>query len=353
MVLSGGSPTFGVGLFTGQHPGAGPPLYRQALTLAQATEDAGLAAFWVSEHHGLADGYLPSPLPLLAAVAAVTDTVALGAGLVVAPLHHPVRLAEDSAVVDQISEGRLLLGLGLGYAAHEYRTFDVSPAGRGARLEDLVSFLRTAWRGEPFDWDGPALTGHDLRVTPKPVQDGGIPVWLGGYASASVRRAGRVADGYLAGRGDPHVLEHATTQLRTVRSPHDPSFTVAVNLTVALSGTPDEDRRVREGLQHQRDVYDRIQHGREVYGGLVPAADLSLNERDRPGPGDAYLHAAGDADEVAEQVVTALKPLQSWARVHVVLRALVPETDLDAQQRRIHRLGAEVVPRVRAGLPAG
>jgi len=108
--------TFGLGLYTGQRASASTrPRYRDAIALARAAEEAGFDAFWVSEHHGMDDGYLPSPLALLAAIAAVTERITLGTGLVIAPLHHPLRIAEDAAVVDQVSGGRLVLGLGIGY----------------------------------------------------------------------------------------------------------------------------------------------------------------------------------------------------------------------------------------------
>lgn len=341
---SAGQVTFGMGLFTGQHPNGGPPLYRQALDLARATEAAGIDVFWVSEHHGLPDGYLPAPLTLLAGVASVTERLRLGAGLLVAPLYHPVRLAEEAAVLDQLSDGRLLLGLGWGYAAHEYATFGVPASGRGARLTDLVSFLRTAWRGEPFDWDGPAYHGRRVLVSPRPVRGPAFPLWLGGYAAAAVHRAGRIADGYLVGRGDRNVLTQTLAELATVRKPQDGSFTVGVNLLVSLNGTPAETDRARAGFHHQQLVYEQIQRGRDVFAGRVGPATPGRLDVGR------YFQAAGDVDEVVAQVTAALTPLREWASVHVVLRALFPETDLASQLRRIRRLGEQVIPQVRAAL---
>src|SRR5690606_41834488 len=104
--------SFGVGLYTGQR-NAGAH-YRDAVPLAVAAEEAGFDAFWVSEHHGLPDGYLPSPLTLLAALAPATSRIALGTGVLLAPLHHPLRIAADAGAVHQLSGGRLLLAPGIG-----------------------------------------------------------------------------------------------------------------------------------------------------------------------------------------------------------------------------------------------
>jgi alkanesulfonate monooxygenase SsuD/methylene tetrahydromethanopterin reductase-like flavin-dependent oxidoreductase (luciferase family) len=340
--------TFGLGLFTGQHPTGGPPLYRQALDLARAAEDAGFDTFWTSEHHGLADGYLPSPLTLLAAVAARTSRIRLASGLATAPLYHPVRLAEDAAVVDQISEGRLTLGLGLGYSQQEYETFGVPTSSRGARLSDLLRFLRTAWAGEEFDWSGPCFQGRGLRVTPRPAQRGGVPLWLGGYAPAAVRRAGELADGYLIGRGDPGIVSTTAQLLEEVRPSADPGFTVGVNLLVALTGTPHDDIAFRAGFAHQQRVYEQIQRGREVFAGHVdtPHDGESLDV-------DRYLHAVGDAEEVARQVIEALAPLHHRANLHVVIRALAPQVDLAGQVSRVQRLGADLLPILRTHLGSG
>src|SRR6266540_3825794 len=104
----------GVGLFTGQIPmGSGRTFareYRETLDLVRLAESMGFDSAWVSEHHGASDGYLPSLLPMLAALAASTERMQLGTGVVLAPLHDPLRLAEDAAVVDQLSGGRMADG---------------------------------------------------------------------------------------------------------------------------------------------------------------------------------------------------------------------------------------------------
>jgi alkanesulfonate monooxygenase SsuD/methylene tetrahydromethanopterin reductase-like flavin-dependent oxidoreductase (luciferase family) len=351
-VLSASAPlppeplTIGVGLYTGQQPpGQRRGLYSDAIDLAQAAEDAGFDAFWVSEHHGLRDGYLPAPLLLLAAVAARTRHIALGSGVVLAPLSHPLRLAEDAAVVDQLSNGRLILGLGLGYAEHEYQDFHVDRTRRGAALTDLIAFLRTAWNGAPFDWAGPCYRGTGLRVSPAPPRADGIPIWLGGYAEAALRRAGTIGDGYLLGRADPGIVHDVDAVLRDVRDPADPSFTLALNVLTITTDEPADEASARAGLAYQQTAYQRIQTGGIAHAGRIadPVAEVS------PATVQRYLQAYGSRREVAQQVRAILSTVPGWSRVHVVLRILFPETDIGVQVDRLAGIGRDVLPVLRAG----
>src|SRR6187397_1080481 len=119
----------GIGLFTGQIPSDSPRTfaeeYRDTLEIVRRAEALGFDSAWVSEHHGTSDGYLPSLLTMLAGFAAATDRIRLGTGVVLTPLHDPLRLAEDAAVVDQLSGGRLTLGLGIAWRPEEFRMFGV------------------------------------------------------------------------------------------------------------------------------------------------------------------------------------------------------------------------------------
>src|SRR5438034_2189947 len=126
----------GIGLFTGQVPPGSDRTfaqeYREVVDLVRLAETLGFDSAWVSEHHGAGDGYLPSLLPMLAAFAEATDRLKLGTGVLLAPFHDPLRLAEDAAVVDQLSGGRLILGLGLGWREEEFRMF-------GQRISERVT----------------------------------------------------------------------------------------------------------------------------------------------------------------------------------------------------------------------
>src|SRR6266516_4491853 len=195
----------GIGLFTGQvPPGTNRTFhreYREVLEMARLAETLGFDSAWVSEHHGAGDGYLPSLLPMLAAMAEATERMQLGTGVMLTPFHDPLRLAEDAAVVDQLSGGRLILGLGLGWREEEFRMFAQPVGERVKRTIDTVEVLRRAWTGERFSYQGPMYSYDRIKVTPPPVQQPGVPIYLGGFTDQAVRRAGRLGDGYIRSRG--------------------------------------------------------------------------------------------------------------------------------------------------------
>jgi alkanesulfonate monooxygenase SsuD/methylene tetrahydromethanopterin reductase-like flavin-dependent oxidoreductase (luciferase family) len=166
--------------------------YAAALDMAEWADRRGCLAVSLSEHHGSDDGYLPSPFTMAAAVAARTSTTIIAINAAIAPFHDPLRLAEDIAVVDRISRGRLRVTLAGGYAPHEFEMFGVDPAERPARMREVVDVLRQAWTGEPFEH-----RGRTVRVQPTPAQPGGPSIVLGGSSEAAARRAARIADGFI------------------------------------------------------------------------------------------------------------------------------------------------------------
>lgn len=152
----------------------------------------GFGSVTLSEHHGSADGYLPSPIVFGAAVAARTSRLFINLGALIVPLHDPLRLAEDLAVLDLLSGGRLIITIGAGYVESEFEMFGKELRERGRAVERTVEILKAAWTGEPFELDG-----RTVRVTPRPYQDPRPTIFLGGQSRAAARRAARIADGYL------------------------------------------------------------------------------------------------------------------------------------------------------------
>jgi alkanesulfonate monooxygenase SsuD/methylene tetrahydromethanopterin reductase-like flavin-dependent oxidoreductase (luciferase family) len=176
-------------------------LYGAKLDQIRLAESLGFDDIWVGEHHFVEDGWLPSPLTVAAAIAATTTRVTIGTYATLAALYHPIRLAEDCAVVDNISGGRFLLGAALGYRAKEFEVLGVPYRQRGSRLEETLGILRRCWTEEVFSHSGRHYTFEDVRCYPKPTQRP-IPIWVGAaVADSSVERAARLGDGWL--NGDP------------------------------------------------------------------------------------------------------------------------------------------------------
>ena len=164
-------------------------------------EELGFDSIWITEHHFVEDGYCPSPISVLAAIAARTRRVQLSTDILLLPLYHAVRLAEDVATINLISNGRMMLGLGMGYRDEEFAAFGTSRQERVGRTEEGIDVLRGAWGPEPFSYAGRYYQLHDVNVTPKPVQQPHPPLWLAAMSAPAARRAARY-DLHLLPQGD-------------------------------------------------------------------------------------------------------------------------------------------------------
>lgn len=185
-----------------------PQLYRELLDQASYAEELGFDSIWLSEHHFTDEGYLPSMPAVLGALSERTSQVRLGTAVLLAPLHHPLKLAEDLAVVDQLCGGRLDVGLAPGYRPKEFSVLDVPKRERGARTDETVELLRLAWKGETFSYSGRHFQFSDVVVTPPPAQQPGPPIWIGGSSVASARRAARYGLAFMPDSGaGPEVYE--------------------------------------------------------------------------------------------------------------------------------------------------
>jgi probable F420-dependent oxidoreductase len=169
----------------------------ETIAEAQLAEASGFDSCFFGEHHQDKDGFLPSPLIVCTAVAARTTKLTVGTSVILLPLHHPVRIAEDVVTLDLVSKGRVILGVGIGYQPADFRAFSVPMEHRAALFEEGIEILRRCWSGEPFSFHGKHYSLDDVRVTPKPFQRGGPPLWIGASIDGAARRAGRIADGFV------------------------------------------------------------------------------------------------------------------------------------------------------------
>lgn len=175
-------------------------IYARALEQAAYVESHGHAALIVSEHHVSADGYLPSPIPVAAAMAAATSTIPISVAALLLNLYDPLRVAEDIAVLDNLSGGRVNYTIGLGYREVEYEMFGASWRTRGADIEAKVRVLQRAWEGEPFEYEG-----RKVQVRPTPYSD---PIlFYGGGSVAAAQRAARLGLHFQPQTGGDDIAE--------------------------------------------------------------------------------------------------------------------------------------------------
>lgn len=167
-------------------------VYDSGLEQILAAEALGYHSVWLAEHHFNDYGICPAP-PLLAAfVAARTTTVRLGMGVTLMPLHHPVDVAEQLAVLDVLSGGRLDVGVGRGGTLQDYQTFQSDRADSRVRVEEGIALMRQCWRGQPFDFKGRFHSAERLHVRPRPTQRPHPPLLMATNSEDSVRSAGRL-----------------------------------------------------------------------------------------------------------------------------------------------------------------
>ena len=176
-------------------------LYRAALDMAEYADARGMTGISLSEHHAVDDGFLPSPLVFAAALAGRTKNVRITISALLATLYDPVKLAEDLAVLDLASRGRVSTTLGMGYRPEEYASFGKDFTARGKLLDECIELLLRAWSGEPFEW-----RGRRVRVTPRSHTQPHPPINAGGQSLAGARRAARYGLPYQPASNDREMI---------------------------------------------------------------------------------------------------------------------------------------------------
>ena len=339
----------GIGLFTGQIPPGSDRTfeqeYREVLDLVRLAETLGFDSAWVSEHHGSSDGYLPSLLPMLAAFAAATDRIDLGTGVMLTPFHDPIRLAEDAAVVDQVSGGRLILGLGLGWRDEEFRMFGQPVEERVKRTVDTVEVLRRAWTGERFSFDGKIYSYDHVKVTPTPARQPGPPIYLGGFTEQAVKRAGRLGDGYIRSRGGVADGKGALTQAEAGardagKNASALGFAQLQNAFVWADG--DAWEVAKAGANHQIATYAAWREGHDTpEHDSLEVPDTTAIARE--------LTPAGSPAEIALALRPWVDAFGDREEFHLIVRLHYPGMDFETASRAVELFGEEVLPALKGG----
>lgn len=224
----------------------GKPDPRLAIATAQRAEELGYDSVWAGERLLLSQRL--EPLLVLASISGRTERVRLGTSVLIAPLRHPVLLANQISALDLTSNGRLILGLGVGAERikPEYESVGVPFRERGRRLDESITVLKRVWTEEEVTFEGKYYKLNNVRMRLRPKQRGGPPIWLGGMTQRLLGRAGRFADGWMPIEVPPAEYSDSFKQLSTfaLSSGRDPSkIEHALYITLNMRKDPAESKR--------------------------------------------------------------------------------------------------------------
>lgn len=317
--------------------------WQRSFEICEAAERLGYD-FGTLGHHRFTMDRVDSPQPMvaIAALAARTTRFRFCTNILVLPLHHPIDIAEQVAMVDEISDGRVILGVAIGYRPYEFQGVGLDYGQRASRLEEAIALVRAAWSAEPVQHQGRHYTVNGANVSPKPVQPGGPPIWVGAQAASAISRAARLGDGWLTDNMESAaLLKPKVARYREEAAAAGRQGTVVLNRKIGI-GT-DRDLLEREWLPPILDVYrDYLRLG-------VPFDDIFADKlRSGKTLGVADLPRGqiivGTPDEVADGIQLCIEETGCDAIVADFGRG-AHGPDYESARAQMELFGREVLPR--------
>ena len=298
-------------------------LYRTCIEQCEWADRVGFHSVMISEHHGSEDGYMASPLVIGGAIAARTQQLRIKIAALVAPLHNPVRLAEDIAALDILSNGRVDPLVSAGYVESEFRMMGKRLSDRKRFMDELVPFLKQAWSGEPFEWQG-----QTIQVRPTPVQKPHPPIHMGAASPAAARRAGKYADHFLPSRVD---LNDIYREERIKQGRGDPGK-APHSVLLWLAEDPDAFwEKLGPHALHENNCYAQWYEETGAWNGYERARDVDeLREMKRyrvvtPEWMISRARALGPEDDITlHPLVGAFDPEEAWRSLRLVEAQVLP-----------------------------
>jgi len=310
---------------------AGTPMesrYESALAMTEWADRLGFASVLLSEHHGSDDGYLPSPLTMAAAIAARTSRIRIQMAALVAPFYDPLRLAEDIAVVDLLSKGRLDVVLAAGYVTQEFAMFGRNMSERANHMTEVVTTLKQAWIGESFEF-----RGRVVQVRPTPAQAGGPKVVLGGSGPRAARRAASIADGFLP--TDESIWAIYRDEMRNLGKPDPGPYVGGDTSAFHLAHDIEEGwRDYAPYAMHELNAYGAwlTDAGLGVGGSYVPTEDVDMMRASgqyrvvTPEELVAEIDAKGDAGfTMFHPMAGGVPPAMAWDSLRLFEHEVLPK----------------------------
>ncbi len=311
-------------------------LYAEILDQVRWLDAIGADLVWFTEHHFVDDGYLPSWIPVAGAMSSITERVRFGTDVCLMPFNHPIRLAEDLAVLDNLSGGRVELGVGMGYAPHEFRGFGFPVSRRVSLMDEGIEVLQRCFTGERFNYRGKRYQFDDVIITPGYVQDGGPPLWIAAMSEAGAARAARYNTNFLP-QGlkrrafDPWVAELTDSG----RNPAD--YRVGIIRSILVTDDRGADWPVIRAAERYR---------MQLYQRFFEESGQGFGEKGEPIP---QTWIVGDVDSCVEELKAFIG---EFGITDIVTMAVPPGLRVEQMSDSLERLFKEVVPRLKVELVA-
>jgi len=318
-------------------PGSGlgaAEFHAAMLDQAEYADRAGLDSVWLTEHHFVDDGYLSAVMPALAAIAARTARVTIGTYVLLAPFYHPLRLAEDTAFIDVISNGRLRLGIGLGYRAEEFDGLQIPRIERLGRTLETIEILKLAWTGEPFSFEGRHFRFHDVQVVPRPVSKPHPELLWGGMNAQAIRRGAKLGLSFACNLGRREVDLYRDALREFGRDPA--AFNVVNNRVVYVADSADD---------AWRDIEAAAMYQAALYGKWLSAAAQGGESPIRPDAARIRRNAVlGTPEQVADRI---RQIIDATPMTELILATQLPGLEPRKAMRSLERFATEVLPILR------
>ena len=326
-------------------PTEGGAYYREFLEEVLLGESLGFDSVWLEEHHGVKNHYWPSPLVALAGIATRTERILFGTDVLVLPFYHPVRVAEDSAMLDVMSQGRFILGAAIGYKPDEFALYQLPMEKRGGRFEEAIRLIKQLWTQEEVNFEGKHYQVKGLKIEPRPVSRPHPPLWLGGWGDLSLSRAAEIGDAWIPGPTanlskllDAKRIYHKNLKEAGV----DPAIKpTPLTREVIIADTDEKAREMAERhlLINYRDEYG----GGEWKHPLIGAEDTARVDQLDAISHDRFL--VGSPDTVIQQLQ---KFKDAFSVDHLICRLYFPGIPHEFIMNELRLLASEVMPAFRA-----
>lgn len=287
--------------------------WRHSFDVCEMAEDLGFYLGTVG-HHRFTTNRVDSSQPFiaLAALAARTSKLRLSTNIAVLPLHHPIDIAEQVAMVDEISDGRVIVGAAIGYRPYEFEQIDLNYKTRVSRFEEAITILRQAWSDEPVNFEGKHFTVKGANVTPKPVQKPGPPILIGAQVEAAVLRAARLGDGWLTDNMESaDLLAPKVKIFREASREAGNAGTVILNRKIGIHDDRDWLEKIwlppildvyrdylKLGVPFDDDFAEKLSSGRALGISDLPAGQIIAGTPDECAQGLQYCIDKTDCDAI-------------------------------------------------------